>query len=444
MVGLGAAAAALASSAWAETCALSDTLIDSLQPIDRTVDRALQDAPVVLRIGSTQRSDLARQDGLEQGQAALPPELQAHPLVSPPPPHLQIDQGTLDRSVASLCAALKGLGLSSGLTVLSLSGFTGTIMARLDAGRRGGGSAPSGGGGGDDGKMLLGALPKRQPAPQAGAMGPFTVYASGSLLGGTSSDMPGAAGFSYGAASGMVGLEYSASRHLILGAAASFTRMESDTTTGSSTDAGVINGALYMSYATRQWFFDALAAYGSITLDMSRPGALETVHASTGVSAVGVAARTGYLFDVNNLRVGPIAGLSFVAGKIDGYTEQGSDPTAMKVAEQTIESLTGSVGIRFLAPFKMGGTLFVPYVNVTLEHLFGDGTGSVTTSLTQAPGAPVSLSLPILGARNYGKVEGGLTVELAPEASLSLGAASTFARDDGRDYRFSAGLNWRF
>jgi hypothetical protein len=38
----------------------------------------------------------------------------------------------------------------------------------------------------------------------------------------------------------------------------------------------------------------------------------------------------------------------------------------------------------------------------------------------------------------------GLTIELAPEASVSLSGASTFARYDGQDYRLSAGLSYRF
>ena len=413
-------AAALTSSAGAETCPLSEVLIGVLQPVRDTVATA----------------DLQRQDGTLSAPGVTSP--------TPPPPLRAIEQAVLDRSVASLCSALKGLGVQSGLTVLSVTGFTGAIMGRLDSVRGADGQAPPPSGGGADGKMSLGALQKSQPAPQPGALGPFTIYASGSLLAGNSSDMPNAAGFSYGATSGMIGLEYSVNRNLILGLAASFTRMESDTTAGTTADADVISGAVYMSYSTRQWFFDALAAYGTVALDLTRPGANDTVHGSTTVSAVGLAARTGYLFDVGKIRVGPIAGISFVSGKVDGYTETGNDPTAMKVAEQTVESLTGSAGIRFLAPFQMGGTLFVPYLNVTLEHQFGGGTGTVTTSLTQAPGSPVSLSFPIFGARDYGKIEGGLTIELAPEASISLSGASTFARDDGQDYRLSAGLNWRF
>jgi uncharacterized protein YhjY with autotransporter beta-barrel domain len=459
-VGVFSAVAAPSSPARAQTpCPLSDTLIGIIQPVRdpvlQTVRGTFADAPspsVLPEQGMLLPGRDIFQDLFPPGHGILPPgqgasrSEQGMPsarLVPPMPAPLQpVDRIDLEKSVASLCSALKGLGLSSGITVLSVTGFTGIIMGRLDS-VRGSGEAPPPGGG-NDGKMALGALQKSQPSPQPGAVGPFTVYASGTLLAGRSSDMPGAAGFSYGATSGLIWLEYSVNRYLILGLAASFTSMESDTTTASKTDADVFHGALYMSYSTRQWFIDALAAYGTVTLDMTRPGAIEAVHGSTDASALGLAVRGGYLFDLGKVRVGPIAGLSYVSAKVDGYSEGGRDPTAMTVAEQSIDSLTGSAGIRFLAPFQTGGTLFVPYLNVTLEHLFGDGKGSVTTSLTQAPGSPVTLAFPVFGARDYGKVEGGLTIELAPEASISLSGASTFAREDGHDYRLSVGLSWRF
>ena len=437
--GLGLAAAVLTSSASAQTCVVADTLVSRLlPPVAATVeqvDSTVRDVGAV----ATATSSAVMVEAPSVVDFATRSVVQ--PVVGAPPP--VTDRLDLDRTVASLCSALKGLGLQSGITVLSVTGFIGTIMGRLNSARGSGGEAPPSGGG-SDGKMALGAVQKSQPSPQPGALGPFTVYASGNLLAGNSSDMPNAAGFTYGANSGVIGLEYSVNRNLILGLAASFTRMETDTTGGATADADVIHGAAYLSYSTRQWFIDALAAYGSVALDMTRPGANDTVLGSTGVSALGLAARAGYLFDVGKIRVGPIAGISFVSARVDGYSEAGNDPTAMQVAAQSIDSLTGSAGVRFLAPFQLGGTLLVPYLNVTLEHQFGDGTGSVTTSLTQAPGAPVSLSFPVFGARDYGKIEGGLTIELAPEASISLSGASTFAREDGHDYRLSAGLNWRF
>jgi outer membrane lipase/esterase len=347
----------------------------------------------------------------------------------------------LPQSIAANAAA------QSGVALLSTGGLTGAILGRLDASRAQGGGAShaSPGSGNADGRMSLGAADKARPAPPPGAVGPFTVYAGGTFLAGNSSDLPAAPGFSYDGGSGLLGLEYSVNRHLILGLAGSFTTMEAELNSGGNVGADVIHGAAYLSYATRAWFVDALAAYGVIDLDLARPGTIETVRSSTNGSALAVAARSGYLFDFGKVRAGPIAGLTYVHARIDGYTETGSDPSAMDIGSQTVDSLTGSAGLRFLAPFQAGGTLFVPYLNVTLEHHFGSDTAELTSSLAGSGGTqPLTVSFPTFGARDYGKVEGGLTVELAPEASVSLSGASTFARDDGHDYRVSAGLNYRF
>ena len=88
------------------------------------------------------------------------------------------------------------------------------------------------------------------------------------------------------------------------------------------------------------------------------------------------------------------------------------------------------------------GLLFVPYLNITLEHQFGSGTQTLT--LAELGGPVGQTSFPAFDARNYGKLEGGLTIELAPEASISVTGATTFGREDGNDYRISTGLNYRF
>ena len=357
----------------------------------------------------------------------------------------QVDDAA-DRVGGGVCNAVKGLGVQSGIAALATGNLTGAILGRLDASRGlGGGWSPASSGGSTDGRMSLGATDKTRPVPPPGAVGPLTVYAGGTFLGGNSSDLANAAGFSYGGGSGVLGLEYGVNRNLILGVAGSFTAIDADLNTGGAVGADVIHGAAYLSYATRAWFVDALAAYGAIDLDLARPGTNETVRGSTSGGAWAAAARGGYLFDLGKVRAGPIAGLTYVHARIDGYAESGNDPSAMVVGDQTVDSLTGSAGLRFLAPFQAGGTLFVPYLNVTLEHHFGSDTAQLTTGLAGSGGTqPLTVSFPTFGARDYGKIEGGLTIELAPEASVSVSGASTFARDDGHDYRVSAGLIYRF
>jgi outer membrane lipase/esterase len=339
--------------------------------------------------------------------------------------------------VGTLCNTLQSLGVQSTVAALVTVNLTDVILGRLDASRiRGGGAWAS--------DARLGAGDKSRPAPPPGTVGPFAVYASGTLLGGDASDLPGAAGFSYDGGSALIGLEYSVNRNLILGVAGSFTTIDANVNAGGNVDAEVFHGAAYLSYATGAWFVDALAAYGAIDLDLARPGTNETVRGSTSGDAWAAATRAAYLFDFGRVRAGPLVGLTYVHATVDGYTEAGSDPSALIVGDQTVDSLTGSAGVRFLAPFQAGGSFVVPYLNVTLEHQFGDDRVELTTGLATSGSATTPFSFPTFGARDYGKVEGGLIIELTPQASVNVSGASTFARDDGHDYRVSAGVNYRF
>jgi outer membrane lipase/esterase len=346
----------------------------------------------------------------------------------------------------NLETAPKIIAVVPGIAVVAAGAFTGAIASRLDSARGHAGASgtvmssttPP------DGLMGLGAGGKTGTPPPTPSS-PLTVYAIGTFLGGSRADTPGQFGFGYEASSATVGIEYSVSRNLILGIAANFAGTNADVTGGAKADVSGIQGAVYLSYATRQWFLDLLAAYGSHDLDLARPGIVDPVLGSTSASAFALAARAGYLFDFGGLRAGPIAGLTYAHSRVDGYTETGDQNLTLTVSALTLDSLTGSVGIRFLAPFRAGGKLVVPYLNVTLEHRFGDLDGVLSASLTAAPALPPILSpFAAFDARDFGKIEGGLTLELGPELSASISGASTFARDESHDYRISAGLNYRF
>lgn len=339
------------------------------------------------------------------------------------------------------------LAVQSGVAVVTTGNFTGSIFGRLDGlhqqgavlGAMVGGDAD----GGSDGMMGLGRNTKPR-AKRAVQPTPITTYAMGTFAGGNRSESANIAGFDYEAVSGTAGLEYSVNRNLIVGFAANATATRADINTGASVDVDALQAALYASYATKNWFVDALAAYGRHDLDLARPVASDVIRGSTDASAVALAARGGYLFDFGRLRAGPIAGLTYIHSKVDGYTEKGDPQSTLNVSALTVDALTGSVGVRFLAPFQSGGRFFVPFLNVTLEHNFGDSSQALSASLTQAPLAPVLTPVPSFDTRTYGKIDGGLTVQMGPQLGATISASSTFARDDANDYRISAGLNYRF
>jgi len=353
--------------------------------------------------------------------------------------------------MANQLVAPDTIAMQPGIVMTTTSGFVSSLFGRLDA-TRDARTMASLGGGAADGPMGLGATEKSR-VPQSTQSGRFTSYAMGTFLGGSRSDSPDQVGYDYDATSGTAGIEYSINRNLIFGLAANYTSTSANSSPDlnnnhANIDVDSLQGAAYLSYATRQMFAEVLAAYGSHDVGLVRPGAVDfkPISSSTDASAFAVAARGGYLFDFGSLRAGPIAALTYIHTRVDGYTEKGDDLAAFNVSAQTLDSLTGNLGIRFLAPFKAAdGSVVVPYLNVMLEHQFGDASRTLTVDQVQTDlFLPILTSFPVFDTRTYGRVEAGVTLQLAPDLSASITGASTFARDDGQDYRVSAGLNYRF
>jgi uncharacterized protein YhjY with autotransporter beta-barrel domain len=344
--------------------------------------------------------------------------------------------------MANIVMAPHTIGVQPAIVSTTTGGFVSSLQGRLDATRDAAVIAGLGGAPAADGPMGLGATTKGA----AGSSG-FTSFALGTFLGGSRSESPDLAGYDYESTSGTAGFEFRINRNLIAGVAGNYTTTSADLRDGANVDLDAIQGSAYLSYATTQVFAEVLAAYGSHAIGLARPGVLpgDTIRSNTDADAFAVAARTGYLFDFGSLRAGPIAGLTYIHSRVDGYTETGDNLLTYNVAAQTLDALVGNIGIRFLAPFKTAsGNLVVPHLNIMLEHQLGDDTRTLTASLTQAPLLPIPTTLPNFESRTYGRIDGGITFQIGPDASAIISAGSTFARDEGEDYRISAGLNVRF
>jgi outer membrane autotransporter protein len=336
------------------------------------------------------------------------------------------------------------IAVQPGIVMTTTGGFAQSLLTRLAGTHEARAFADLGPAAAADAPMGLGAS-DRARAPQAGSAGRFTSFAMGTFLGGNRSDSADAVGYDYDATSGTAGIEYSINRNLIMGVALNYTTLNADLRDDAKVNLDAIQAAAYLSYATRNAFADALIAYGSHDIDLNRAGVIDTIHSSTDAGALALAARAGYLFDLGSLRAGPVAGLTYIHSRVGGYTETGDDLLTFQVSSQTLDSVTGNMGLRFLAPFKAGGgSLVIPHLDVLLEHQFGDHTQTLTTTLVQAPLLPIPTTLPTFNDRTYGRIEGGVTFQLGPDLSASVNAGTTFARDDGQDYRVSAGLNYRF
>jgi outer membrane autotransporter protein len=136
--------------------------------------------------------------------------------------------------------------------------------------------------------------------------------------------------------------------------------------------------------------------------------------------------------------------VTYVHSKVDGYTESGDPLLTYSVSAQTLDSIAGNLGLRFMAPFKLGGTVVVPHLDILLEHQFGDHTRTLTASLTQASLLPILTPITDFDPRTYGRVEGGVLFQFAPEWSANINGGTTFDKDSLRDFHVSGGLTFRF
>jgi outer membrane lipase/esterase len=341
--------------------------------------------------------------------------------------------------------ATKTVSSPPGVVVVTTAGFTGALFSHLDAmhGQSSDGTvAPDG----PDGQMGLGAKSKarqQQPIPVSPGS-PLTVYAMGTAGGGHRSDFPDTVGLNYESSSGILGFEYRYNRNLIVGVAGNYTTADATLTNGAIVSVQAVQAVAYLSYATKAWFIDALAGYGLHNLDMERQDSGKQLRSSPEADVFAAAIRGAYLFDLGGVRVGPLGGLTFVHSHIGGFTESGDPQLALTVASQTVDAATASAGVRFLAPFVANGKVVIPYLNVTLEHELGGRTRTLSANFALQPQQPVLSSVPNFHTPTYGKIEGGVTLQLNDSLSATLGAASTFAREDGYDYRVSAGLSYKF
>ena len=328
------------------------------------------------------------------------------------------------------------------IVMSTTSAFTGSVLGRLDAlrgQRQASDYVAATAAGGPMGLGYGDGARRRMMGPSSH----LTAYAMGTFVSGTHSNSFEQAGFDFEAPSGTVGLEYSANRNLIIGVAGNYTAANADLNGGASIDVDTVQAAAYISYATRQLFAEALVAYGHHDLDLVRPGVLDPVRSSTDASSFAAAAR------------GPTSSTSADCARPDRRAHvhplhsrrlhrEGDELLTFNVSAQTINSLVGNMGVQFRTQFLAGGNLVSPFVNITLEHQFGDNTHIMTANLTQAPLLPIFTAVPSFDTRTYGRVEAGLTFQMGEDVSATVNAASTFARDEGNDWRISTALNYRF
>ena len=137
--------------------------------------------------------------------------------------------------MANIVLAPDTIAVQPGIVTTTTSGFTGSVLGRLDAMRDLRDASAFLASSAAGGPMGLGYGNGAQARP-TGPSGRLTAYTMGTFQGGNRSDSFEQVGFDYDATSGTVGLEYSVNRNLIVGLAGNYTSTNADLNNGASID----------------------------------------------------------------------------------------------------------------------------------------------------------------------------------------------------------------
>jgi outer membrane lipase/esterase len=264
------------------------------------------------------------------------------------------------------------------------------------------------------------------------AVGRLAVFTSANYAYADRNDRSGASGGNANAGGLTVGAEYWATPNLLLGAAFAY----SNTGSALNNASGKINFNAYQfagfaSLSFPNWFVDGVLNGGVNSYAVQRPGIIDTLSGSPQGSSIVAGVKGGYVFDVQSVQIGPIAGLTYAHVGVGSYAESGDIVLAQSVGSQSLDSVTGAAGVQFRATGVVYGHAIRSFVDLTAERDFLGGHRIIATTGLDATSAVPVFTPVSSGAGTYGRLAAGVEADLTHGVALGLMGGTTFARSNG-------------
>lgn len=191
----------------------------------------------------------------------------------------------------------------------------------------------------------------------------------------------------------VVGGDYKFSDAFKAGIAAGYQKNKIDFRGAGDADTDSYSLSAYGRYTQGPLYVNGLLGVSHQSYDMKRyytPIATTyTAYRKPDGSTYSMGVEAGYSFDLDDKsKVTPFAGLMYSHTKIDGGTETGSGPGNLTIAEQSADSTSSRLGVRWSKTFSTdGGSSWTPIVELGWRHEFSDTNPSTTATLAGLPGS---------------------------------------------------------
>ncbi len=243
------------------------------------------------------------------------------------------------------------------------------------------------------------------------------------------------------------GVERHLSRGLTLGFAASFL----ESTQGYTGNAGSLHLegpalSAYISYVRGSSWNSLLYSFGTYQMDSIRnPGLpFPTAFGSTRTYTHSVQYNTGwnFRFQNNTLVTGPFAGVDYLHGSVDAYSETGGGLAALHYSAQSYQSLVSRVGWSASKQIKTNFATITPQLRLSYERQNIKNNNGTSVSLINVPFSSSGGNQ--TPGQDYLVAGLGLSLAFSEQFSLMLSYQGQFFRHDLQAHFGSIRFSYQF
>lgn len=209
-----------------------------------------------------------------------------------------------------------------------------------------------------------------------------------------------------------------------------------------------ISGQLFATYSNGGGYVGGFASFGQSNFkDIERRiqigPALRVESGKADGSHLGGGVEGGWWFNVGqSLKTGPFAHVEWQTIKVNGYTESGSDSTAMYFGRQQRDALISSLGWRLMGSWKVNDLQMAPFVELAWNHDSKADPRTVMAGLNTM-GGTFALS-GFMPDKTWGSADIGLSAQLTPSVSSWISVNSRFSDSTQKNTGVNLGFKVAF
>jgi len=150
----------------------------------------------------------------------------------------------------------------------------------------------------------------------------------------------------------------------------------------------------------------------------------------------------GWWFDFGSLRTGPFANLEWQTAKVNGYSENGNDSSAMWFGTQQRDALIGTLGWRLQGHWQVANLAMSPYAELAWNYDDKADSREVSAGLNSMNGTFALTGF--MPDKSWGNANLGVSAQLTPSMTSWIGYSGRFGDSSQKYNSFNMGFRVNF